>query len=209
MSHTQGQRIAWTVPEGRDNDCWDPYFVWALTTGRLPEDDDRPYLVQRISDSGETAFSTEMARLSDGSPGFVDEKNVVRWQLGAPRNASYINLSDYADVEVRPTHTDVIAAVLDDGCPLLNKAFRDADGTRVRRGHAVRVGQKPETAGGISRIRHFRLDKRQPMARSSRRPRWTSFLRGSRSEATPSSVSRTALCGIWKRQKSDGTVPVS
>lgn len=133
MSHTQGQRIAWTVPEGRDNDCWDPYFVWALTTGRLPEDDDRPYLVQRISNGGETAFSTEMARLSDGSPGFVDEKNVVRWQLGAPRNASYINLSDYADVEVRPTHTDVIAAVLDDGCPLLNKAFRDADGrSRIR-----------------------------------------------------------------------------
>ena len=76
------------MPEGRDNDCWDPYFVWALTTGRLPEDDDRPYLVQRISDGGETTFSTEMARLSDGSPGFVDEKNVVRWQLGAPRNAS-------------------------------------------------------------------------------------------------------------------------
>ena len=35
MSHTQGQRIAWTVPEGRDNDCWDPYFVWGFDNRQI------------------------------------------------------------------------------------------------------------------------------------------------------------------------------
>ena len=74
MSHTQGQRIAWTVPEGRDNDCWDPYFVWALTTGRLPEDDDRPYLVQRISNGGETVSPPRWRDSVTGAPDSLTRK---------------------------------------------------------------------------------------------------------------------------------------
>ena len=143
----------------------------------------------------------------------------MRWQLGAPRNASYINLSDYADVEVRPTHTDVISAVPTTDALLLNKAFRDADGrSRIRwLWHQGKDGGTP-SGWGRSRKPLWWYQPYTTRCAGQNASLWrgalagrggTSFFADHAREATPSSVSRTALCGIWKRQKSDGTVPVS
>lgn len=116
----------------------DPYFVWAELTGFTGYTTDPaletaklPFLVE--SKSGD--FTTPSVELSEVQARLIDDKKVLRWQLGAAR----LNARPQDERTIKTQQAKVVAAVLDDGCPLFHKSYLRYDATAKKHFSTVRM----------------------------------------------------------------------
>ena len=119
------------------NDPTDPYFVWADMTmfaGYFATPPSKTTVVSFLveakqSASQQTQFKTASIKLGDVWGQLVNLHTTVRWQFAQARG-------DYAAVEAMQVDRQaarVVAAVLDDGCPLFNQTYmHDGSSTRVK-----------------------------------------------------------------------------
>ncbi len=118
----------------------DPYFVWALAQGfagyggaqnqKIVDSTEIPFLVERKKDgSAASAFTSERILLRKVVSMLRDKPEVLRWQLGLARGLESRIPPQVGTEQIRQkTEAQVIAAVLDDGCPLFHSAYKDSQG---------------------------------------------------------------------------------
>jgi hypothetical protein len=113
----------------------DPYFVWADLTnfrgylrGPVTATTKVPFLVE--STQGAVPFAREFVQLNAIKAQLIDEQKILRWQFGQAREPR-----SGLEIESAPrpkNQTKVLAAVLDDGCPMFNAALQRGAGTSVQ-----------------------------------------------------------------------------
>ncbi len=123
----------------------DPYFVWALSQSfsgyggaldqNVVDSTEIPFLVERKNhESAVPVFTSERIPLSKVVSVLRDDKLVLRWQLGLARGLENRTTPKFETEQIRKkTKAKVIAAVLDNGCPLFHSAYKNQDGiSRVK-----------------------------------------------------------------------------
>lgn len=103
----------------------DPYFVWADMTRFAgyfstppTHTTEVPFLLESTKPST-MPFDTKTVKLRNVLSALVRANTVTRWQMGKARTGSLT----FRTLDVTRARAQVVAAVLDDGCPLFNHAY--------------------------------------------------------------------------------------